>query len=446
MQHPSRHCTPWRRIRAASQIAFGCFLLGLTTACQTNHPFFVGKTWHPDFSDSRLDHARALYERGAYEDALLECVELSQADDPVPGLEEFRLKVLQSAMEQRAAVLAARAGLSDQHLVGEALAGSLVPESYGTARTIEALPADSLRPDGPMREVLATPVTLHLKGASLAALIEALSADPNINIIADHGLGETQQIDIEVADAPLREVLQYAERNLGIRFYLGEGVLWFTSREEGGHAPRETRTFRLRHGLQMHGNEWDATAAKDQSAISRLTHQATVLATNRTYLETVIEKMVPAQEGAVIHLDRNTHTLFVRNTRENLDTIASIVESLDVSPPQVLIEARFIEVMVGDLRDLGISWILDSPWVLTKNFKVERGEVAFGPNRRPSSGPTCKTPKRGSFGLFETPSQVGQGTFAEPRRRDRRRPSFKGDPACASDVFRKRGAPSRCRA
>lgn len=401
----------WQRLHVPLRLLLLSLILTLLSGCRTNSPFFTSRIKGLAPSDDRLHVARELYRVGAYDDALLECVELSQKDPDIPGLEELRLQVLRAAMEKRAEALAAQAELSDRHLAGEALAGSLIPESYGAVREIEELPYDSLSPDSPMRKILENPVTLNLRGANLAALIEALSADPNINMIADHGIGQTEQIDVEINDVPLHELLKYVERNMGVRFYIGERVLWVTAAEEGGQAPMETRVFRLRHGLQMHGNEWEHVAQKEQSAISRLTHQATVMPTNQTYIEAVIEKLVPRQDGSVLHLDRNTHTLFVRDTTDNLEAISRIVEALDISPPQVLIEARFIEVMVGDLHDLGIRWMLDSPWVISRNFKVEEGEVDYSSDQATFIGADMQRERKktGSFGLFETPSLTGQG-------------------------------------
>ncbi|MCF7838760.1 MAG: hypothetical protein K9N49_09035 [Candidatus Marinimicrobia bacterium] len=408
-------CRRWRLVLLAGVLG------SLAGACAHTPAPTVPEAPAPEpAADPRLERATALYEAGEYNAALLECVTLSQQATQMPGLDNLRLRVLAALMEREARDLAERSVVTGQRIANDSLVAAQLPDTYGAQRAVESLPVDQLSPESPMREVLATPVTIQLKGANLGALIAALSADPNINIVADHGLGQEQQLDIEVQDVPLRELLQYIERNLGVRFFLGDHVIWVTNREASGAAPLDTRVFRLRQGFQMHGDAW-GEAAKDQGAINRLTHMATVLSTGDTYIEQVIAKMVPEQAGAMVHFDRNTHTLFVRNTRENIEIIARIVEALDVNPPQVLIEARFIEVTVGDLRELGISWMLNSPWALTKKAVMEDGRWQRRPEIQVGDGSTQYSPfvsssggphplgPQGAFGLFGNPPTDVQG-------------------------------------
>jgi type IV pilus assembly protein PilQ len=51
-----------------------------------------------------------------------------------------------------------------------------------------------------------------------------------------------------------------------------------------------------------------------------------------------------------------SHTLVVVDLPERLETIESVVESIDVRPMQVVIEARFVEVSLDDTSKLGIDW------------------------------------------------------------------------------------------
>ncbi|WP_413112783.1 type IV pilus secretin PilQ [Thaumasiovibrio sp. DFM-14] len=57
-----------------------------------------------------------------------------------------------------------------------------------------------------------------------------------------------------------------------------------------------------------------------------------------------------------ISTDERTNTLIVRDVPEQLDSIAELVESLDVAISQVQIEARIVSVDEGDLSELGVRW------------------------------------------------------------------------------------------
>ena len=51
-----------------------------------------------------------------------------------------------------------------------------------------------------------------------------------------------------------------------------------------------------------------------------------------------------------------SHTLVVLDTPERLTRIESVVASIDQKPPQVVIEARFVEIALDDEQRLGIDW------------------------------------------------------------------------------------------
>ena len=51
-----------------------------------------------------------------------------------------------------------------------------------------------------------------------------------------------------------------------------------------------------------------------------------------------------------------SRTLVVTDTPSVVERIAALLEEVDIMPPQVLIEARFIEVSTGALRDIGVQF------------------------------------------------------------------------------------------
>lgn len=53
-----------------------------------------------------------------------------------------------------------------------------------------------------------------------------------------------------------------------------------------------------------------------------------------------------------------SHTLVVMDTPEKLAQVQMVVNRIDVKPPQVLIEARFVEVSLDDVDKMGIDWNL----------------------------------------------------------------------------------------
>jgi general secretion pathway protein D len=54
--------------------------------------------------------------------------------------------------------------------------------------------------------------------------------------------------------------------------------------------------------------------------------------------------------------------LQVANTEENLSKLESVLEDLNVTPSQIEIEARFVEVCQEDLESIGMEWLLSDNW------------------------------------------------------------------------------------
>jgi|GEM_PF-7025213 len=305
-------------------------------------------------ADTMLQQAQTLYQNGQFADALRALVDASRRDPTTPGLRRMQRQVMQALLDQRSVDAASIAEQDRLGLALETLEKGQVPPSYNVKKAIGPgggnadLPA-SMTSGGfgaGMQNVLNTPVTLSLKGADLPALIQALSQVPGVNLIADEALGADKKINVEVEDVPLREVLDYIAGNFGIRYHYGQNTIWASSAEGGGAVPLITRVFKLQQGVQFEGNAWGlGVQPKDDGGpvdddVDRISNKATVLSERPTYIETVISNFVPRVEGAKIHFDRNTHSLFVRDTPDNIQTIEALVETLDVTPPQVFIEAR----------------------------------------------------------------------------------------------------------
>lgn len=61
-------------------------------------------------------------------------------------------------------------------------------------------------------------------------------------------------------------------------------------------------------------------------------------------------------ERGNVTVDTRTNTLIVRDLPENMQRVRSLVASLDLQTPQVLIEARIVEANVRQQREIGIQW------------------------------------------------------------------------------------------
>ncbi len=319
--------------------------------------------------NATLEEARAWYRAGRYEEALAAVLDLSRIDPQPEGLEALRREVLDAVLDARAQRLAGETRQTDRRAMLDATERARIPDSFGLERLVRPGPREAIIPDGTVSALLNRPVTLHLRDASLSAIIDALADDTGANIIAESGLGAAERVNIRADRVPVRELLDYIGRELNVRFAFGQDLIWVTSADPAdARALLQTRIYRLSSGVPLHGTDWggDLDALGGMGHVAMLSQKATVLPETRSHLEEILDLFVPEVPGARVHLDRNTHTLFIRNTAENLELIDRIVRALDTTPPQVLIEARFMEVMAADLRELGIEWILGTDLAVTR--------------------------------------------------------------------------------
>lgn len=360
-------------------------------------------------SSDQLSEINQLYNEGQFDKALVLLNEQERSSADTAEIREMKDKVLSALADYYLKYDVSRSELDQKRMALETFEKSQVPGTYNLKRLIPGKYEPHITKPRKLQIALSKPVSIHLKAADLSAIIQALARDKNINIIADSGIGKGKSVDIELDNVPIQEVLDYVSRNFDVRFYLGENVIWATSAKAKSAAPLVTRIFQINKGIQYHGSNWDEPVGKKKNegreqAIDILSRKATELPGGQTYLEEIINKFVSEVEGSELYLDKTTHTLFVRNTPENISVIEEILETIDISPPQVLIEARFIEVSVSDLREMGIDWQLNSDVTLSEKGIYENGVWKNVPETVISEGATISAP--------DSPYSVkGEGTF-----------------------------------
>jgi len=326
-------------------------LVFLLSGCATTGPRLErGPGWP-------LAEAQVLYDRGQYTQAMIECIDVAKRKPDAPGLEEMQNRIAEALNEQRRREAIERNRLASLKMETETASLMTVPHTYGITRFVTGQTGSLRTPQAGVQKTLERKVTLHLENANLSQFILTVGEAEKINIIADSDLaGSSGAMTLHAEDTPLIEILNYVSRNLNVSFYIGDNVLWvLPGRSAESGVPLETRMYRLRKGIA--GEE----AANPEEGLD---------------IVRVVKRFVPQAQGADLVFNGKSHTLIARNTRENLALIEDIIEALDVCPPQVLIEARFITTGINDLGELGIDWVLNSPVAVTTKKVWEGGAAA----------------------------------------------------------------------
>jgi type IV pilus assembly protein PilQ len=335
---------PARRLLAA---VVGVALLA---GCVATPPeeFFV----HPD-----VDRATALFDQARYADAIIACTDINRRDPLTPGLVELQSRIMQrlAALRQRGVDI--RQEPSDALAMADLDRQGILPDTYRQRRHVvgETKPINSL--PTAMQQILDRPVSIHLENVMLSEIVAQIGASENVNMVADGALDD-KTLTIHVENTPLGEVLEYVGRNLGVTFAVGQNIIWVTpGNSSAGTVPLVTRIYRLRKGLSKEEVEGGPDSLGIIEAVTRF---------------------VPTVEGADILFNIKAHAVMAKNSRENMKLIEDIIEVLDVRPPQVLIEARFMSTGVTDLRELGVDWLLNSSYKVSGKEGATRSAVNSG--------------------------------------------------------------------
>ena len=94
-----------------------------------------------------------------------------------------------------------------------------------------------------------------------------------------------------------------------------------------------------------------------------------------------LDPTTPGGQGKSVFFNDRLGVLFVRATSQDLDTIEKAIQVLNMTPPQVHIKARFIEVEQDDTVAMGFDWYLG-------NVNLGNGVVGTGGNAGSVNVPT----------------------------------------------------------
>lgn len=339
-------------------------LLLSSTGCRT-----LDSVSPPGMSDklaAEIAEARSLYESNQLAEALVKCVDIQHRFPDSPALTELQGEIMTTLNDRRTQNVEMRREDSITRGLLESEESLLLPSSYGMRRAIEGSDRSHVREDSPMAAILDEELSLHFDSISLAGILEYLGREKQLNLIADPTL-DTPPVTIHAENITIGELFDFLARNLNVSFNFGKGVVWITQADEVlPGTPLLTRLYRLRHGIPTQYLTEEGAEVDDLALLEAL------------------DRFVPLPEGADFMFDDNSQILLVKNTERNLRMVDRLVEAMDITQPQVLIEARFVSTNVSDLRELGVDWLLQSDVVVSESEGATRtqfdsgGTIGFG--------------------------------------------------------------------
>ena len=278
--------------------------------------------------------------------------------------DEVRRMMYKINAERQNAAMVEEQENTTARVLSEAMSKFVLPDTYQQSVRVTPEYKPLAPPPGPMEDLINRKVSIDLVDATVEDIIMTLSEMDDMNIISDQGLESEQTLTIKLHDVPLRELLEYVIRNMGIDFQFGENVIWITQGAEEpapGGAQLELAMFELQSGF-VEGDD----GAED---------------TLLNMLESFV--MEDSPEGAKMDLNRDHNVLMMFNSREMLRYASRIVDRFDRVPKQVLIEASYMTISQNELFLLGTSFNnlnFEQGFIPKFNFDSEAPLPEFGNN------------------------------------------------------------------
>ena len=216
----------------------------------------------------------------------------------------------------------------------------------------------------------------RLKGKHLRLLIAAImylelcvtgsfsQADLQSSLPADQLTGEDETISINVKDIEIGDFFSAIARRRKINIVLGKNVsgtisvnlhnvpltkaLYAISRANEYQCIKKNGIYYI-----LEENEGSGSNSNKKSELSSTVKSFRVNYAEISGVRKLIEDIV-GEDSVAVH--QEAKTLIVNDTMENIAKVEKILKSVDYPPHQVLIEAKILEIQLGDNLSFGVDW------------------------------------------------------------------------------------------
>ena len=247
---------------------------------------------------------------------------------------------------------------------------------------------------------LQQPVTFEFTDVALGDVIDFLSDAASVSIVPSPQLNlKTQRVSLKVRELPLEQAVKYLAKSLSLSYRFAPDAILLATSEEFSNEPLETRVFFLHSGLGPFALE---TSAVEPNPV--LTMEP---------IKSLLEQTLPQVPDSKLVVDERSGSLIVTNTAENLAFIERLLSQLDVTPTQILIESRFLEVKLTELEEYAIESVLNGNAIITKTTSASDGSRGAGTQINSAGGFRFPALAREAEGLNLTLQGILSGTQVE---------------------------------
>jgi len=171
-------------------------------------------------------------------------------------------------------------------------------------------------------------VSLSFENADIRTVLRTFAELGKVNIVTSEKV--SGRVNLRLTDVPWEQAFQTVLRVYGLTSVQEKGIIGVMTMEESEEQKRvipvETKIFRIKYA----------------KAVS---------------IETAVSPMLT--ERGKSKVDERTNSLIVTDIPNAINSIEAFIDKIDTPTPQVMIEAKIVEVDIKSARELGIEWRAD---------------------------------------------------------------------------------------
>jgi type II secretory pathway component GspD/PulD (secretin) len=263
-------------------------------------------------------------------------------------------------------------------------------------------------PKIPILDIYTDPINLNVFEEDVVNVIRGLSELTGIDIMLDDSV--TGELTLNLKDKTFREAIELILMNKGLSYTEVSDTLIIAAKDViEGYKKTITRVYELKNasaeaakgildGYVKEGainivadarmNTLIITGTNEEieklegiiSTIDEELLTRTFRIDNAIYKEEIegIKSMlsiIVPEEGR-INIDSRQNEIIVKGSKEDLDNVATMIVGLDKRAPQIMIQAKIIEITLEGKKDLGVKWTTSTSD--ENKFQISIGEITLG--------------------------------------------------------------------
>lgn len=212
------------------------------------------------------------------------------------------------------------------------------PPAAVSPAAVVALPSSETKTiQDQRRNYTGQPISLNLVDADIRQVFGVFHELSGLNFVLDPSVSGT--VTIVVDEVPWDQALDLIMQNNGLEMVLEGNVIRIAPVVKLAQEAAARKT--LREAKELEANPVTITRTLSYAKAAEV--------------ERIVRDAIISPKGRVI-IDNRTNTLIIRDIPDRVEAIDKLLGTLDAETPQVMIEARIVEVSRDFSTELGVRW------------------------------------------------------------------------------------------